>query len=137
MGARSAPKRSSSSRLNISLLVKLYILVDVARCFPLSTTDKAEESGTDETGSVVGITEEASGNVDSAAGAVEMEDEVSGSIDNCLGAAEINGGISEWHGMVEMGVLGSDDARTSERNVPDGKAETEGISEPEDTGTAK
>ena len=86
---------------------------------------------------MVGITEEASGNVNSAAGAVEMENEASGSIDNHLGAAEINGGISEWGDMVEMGVLGSDDARTSERNVLDGKVEMEGISGPEDTGTAK
>ena len=113
------------------------MLVDVARCFPLSTTDKAEESGADKTGSVVGIIEEASGDVDSAAGAVEMEDEVSDSIDDHSGAAEINGGISEWRDTVEMGVLSSDDARTSERNVLDGEAEMEGISEPEDTGTAK
>ena len=105
MGARSASKRLSSSRLNILLLVKLYMLVDVAHCFPLSTTNKAEESGADETGNVVGITEEASGDVDSTVGAVEIEDEVSGSVDDCSGAAEINGGISEWCDMVEMGVL--------------------------------
>ena len=109
----------------------------IACCFPLSTTDKSEESRVDETGSMVGITEEASGNVDSAVGAVEMEDETSGSVDNCSGAAEINGGISEWGDMVEMGVLGSDDARTSERNILDEKVEMEGISGPEDTGIAK
>ena len=125
MGARSAPKRSSSSRLNISLLAKLYMLVDVACYFPLSTTDKSEESGADETGSVVGITEEASGNVDSAAREVEIEDEASGSVDNHSRAAEINGGISEWSDMVEMGMLGSDGARTSERNVLDGEVEME------------
>ena len=86
---------------------------------------------------MVGITEEASGNVDSVVGAVEMEDETSGSVDNCSGAAEINGGISEWGDMVEMGVSGSDDARTSERNILDEKVEMEGISGPEDTGIAK
>ena len=137
MWARSTPKRLSSSRLNILLSVKLYMPVDVAHCFPLSTTDKSEESRADKTGSVVGITEEVSGDADSAVGAVEMEDEASGSIDNHSGAAEINGGISEWGDMVEMGVLGSDNARMSERNVLDGEAEMEGILEPEDTGTAK